>query len=82
MRGGDDLAPRRARLGELEATLARLRAEYDVLMNAFRFDAARALVAPIEAAERERAALEAALPPLPPPAAIPYTVARRRRRGR
>ena len=69
-----------ARLVELEAELARLRAHYDLLMNAFKFDAARALVAPIDAAERERAALAESLPPQPAEKSAPYAVVRRRRR--
>ena len=69
-----------ARLAELEAELARLRAHYDQLMNAFKFDAARALVAPIDAAERERAALVENSPPQPAEKPSPYAVARRRRR--
>jgi hypothetical protein len=74
-------AAKRARLGELDAALTRLRAQYDRLMSAFKFDAARSLVAQIEAAEGERAALAESLPPVPaPPPAAPYTVARRRRR--
>jgi hypothetical protein len=76
----DNAAAKRARLAELDAALARLREQYDVLMNAFKFDEVRALVAPIEVLERERAALAAALPPLSLPRAAPYSVARRRRR--
>jgi len=80
-RNTDDAAAKRARLGELDAALTRLRAQYDLLMNAFKFDEARALVAQIEAAERERAALAETLPPISAPTpAAPYTVARRRRR--
>jgi hypothetical protein len=75
------IAARRARLAALETTLARSRAQYDVLMNAFRFEAARALALRIEADERERQALAATLPPAPePPPARPYAVARRRGR--
>jgi hypothetical protein len=69
-----------ARLVELEAELARLRAHYDLLMNAFKFDAARTLVASIDAAERERAALAESLPPRPAEKSAPYAVVRRRRR--
>lgn len=76
-----EVSLKRARLAELDATLAQLRAQYDLLMNAFKFDAARAIQPRIEAAERERSALEADLPPpspeLPP---APFAVARRRRR--
>ena len=77
----DDTAAKRARLAALEAELSRLRERYDLLTNAFKFDAARALHARIEAAERERRDLATALPPpasSPPPA--PYSVARPRRR--
>jgi hypothetical protein len=73
-------AARRARLAELEAAVGRLRARYDVLMNAFRFEAARALVPRIEAAEREAQALARDLPPLAEPPPAPFTVARRPRR--
>lgn len=78
---GIDNAARRARLTALEATLARSRAHYDMLMNAFRFEAASALALRIEAGERERQLLAAALPAAPEPApARPYAVAPRRRR--
>jgi len=76
----DDVAAGRARLAKLETALARLRAQYDLLMNAFKFDAARALVAPIDAAERERAALAESLPPLSAEPPTAYAVTRRRRR--
>jgi hypothetical protein len=78
-----DIAARRTRLAALEATLARSRAQYDVLMNAFRFEAARMLALRIEADERERRSLAATLPAAPEPAlARPYAVAPRRRRRR
>jgi len=77
---GADITARRDRLATLETELSRLRAQYDVLMNAFRFEAARALALRIESDERERQALQAMLPLPPEPApAQPYTVARRRR---
>jgi hypothetical protein len=76
----DEIARKRARLGELDAALTRLRAQHDLLMNAFKFDEARALVASIEAAERERTALAETVPALPTLQSTPYTVARRRRR--
>jgi hypothetical protein len=80
-RNTDDAAAKRGRLRELDAALTRLRAQYDLLMSAFKFDEARALVAQIEAAERERASLAETLPPISAPTpAAPYTVARRRRR--
>jgi len=50
------------------------------LMNAFKFDDARALVALIEATERERAALAESSPPMSAEPPTPYAVARRRRR--
>lgn len=80
MDASDDSAARRARLAEVEAELARLRERYDQLMNAFKFDEARALVGAIEAAEGERAALAETLPPQAPEEPGPYVVARPRRR--
>jgi hypothetical protein len=81
---GDDSATTRARLAALEAALVRLRGQYDVLMSAFKFDEARALAAMIEAAERERAALAASLPPAIETAAraVPRRLAPRRHRRR
>ena len=76
----NDIAARRARLTEAEAALTRLRGRYDQLMNAFKFGEARALVGAIEAAERERAALAAALPA--PDETRPYAVARPRHQRR
>jgi hypothetical protein len=79
----DSIAQKRARLAEIEAELARLRERYDLLMNAFRFEAARAIHVRIEAAERERRELAALLPPLQPePPPTPCAVAQRRRRHR
>jgi hypothetical protein len=77
----NSVAAQRAGLAEIERTLARLRERYDLLMNAFKFEAARGVHARIEAAEREHRTLSETLPPLPAtiPAA-PYTVARPRRR--
>jgi hypothetical protein len=77
-----DTAPDRTRLAELDRAVARLRAQYDVLMNAFKFDEARALAPDIEAAERERAALAAELPPETVPDPKPYVIVRSRRRRR
>jgi hypothetical protein len=77
----DEIDAKRARIAEIDTALAQLRAQYDLLMNAFKFDAARALVVPIEAAERERQALAETLPTLPEPRSPPsYSVARSRRR--
>jgi hypothetical protein len=75
------MAMQHARLAELDEALARLRAQYDVLMNAFKFDEARAVATRIEAQEEERQALATGLPPSGEPAPpAPYPVARRRRR--
>jgi hypothetical protein len=75
-----EMVPPRARLAELDKTLAQLRAQYDVLMNAFKFDEARVVAVRIEAHEHERQALAAALPPPAEPAPpTPYAVARRPR---
>ena len=74
-----DTAHHGTRLAELDRAVARLRAQYDVLMNAFKFDEARAIAPAIEAAERERAAVAAEVPPEAVPEPQPYTVARRRR---
>jgi len=75
-----EIAAQRARLAALDEALARLRAQYDVLMNAFKFDEARAVALRIEAGEQERQALAASLLPLAEPAPAPYAVARPRRR--
>lgn len=82
MNASNDSAVRRARLTKIATDLARLRGRYDQLMNAFKFDEARALVGPIEAAERERVALADDLPPPLPEEPQPYAVARARRRRR
>jgi hypothetical protein len=75
-----DITAQRARLAELDDALARLRARYDVLMNAFKFDEARAVATRIATHEEERQALAATLPPFPEPTPpTPYAVARRRR---
>lgn len=71
---------KRRQFEALTARLAELRAQYDVLMNAFKFDEARALHPRIEAAEREHRALATAAPPQQDAATAPYRVARRRRR--
>jgi len=77
-----DTAPNHTRLAELDRVIARLQGQYDVLMNAFKFDEARALAPAIEAAECERAALAATLPPEAPPKPRPYGVMRRPMRRR
>jgi len=77
----DSIAAKRRELAALAAKLARLRARYDVLMNAFKFDEARALHSRIETAEREHCEAAAKLPHIEPPAAPkPYRVGGRRRR--
>lgn len=78
-----NIAERHRELAAVAATLARLRAQYDMLMNAFKFDEARALQSRIETTERQRRELAAGLPPAPPEAEpTPYRVVTRRgRRG-
>ena len=49
-------------VAEIDAELARLRAQHDLAMSAFRFDEARALQARIAALEDERRELAASLP--------------------
>jgi hypothetical protein len=58
------LPAQRARLAEFDDALARLRAQYNVLMNAFKFDDARAVATRIEAHAEEWQALADTLPPL------------------
>jgi hypothetical protein len=67
-----EIAAQRARLAELDDALTQLRAQYDVLMNAFKFDEARTVAAHIEVHEQERQKLAAMLPPLPEPGPTPY----------
>ncbi|HXP03212.1 MAG TPA: hypothetical protein VN808_03760 [Stellaceae bacterium] len=71
---------KRRQFEALTARLAELRAQYDVLMNAFKFDEARRLHTRIETAEREHRALAAEVPPQLDAATTPYRVARHRRR--
>ncbi|HEV2189528.1 MAG TPA: hypothetical protein VGR70_20125 [Stellaceae bacterium] len=74
-------AAKRRQLAAISARLAELRAQYDVLMNAFKFDEARTLHARIETAEKEHRELAAEVPSPPPAASLaPYRVAARRRR--
>ena len=82
-------AAKRARLAAVEDELARLQAQHDLAMSAFKFDEATALQRRIEALEDERRALAAALPPVeagaaPPVGIVPVLVrpARRRRTSR
>ena len=87
----DNPAARRARLAAVEDELARLQAQHDLAMSAFKFDEANALQRRIEALEDERRALAAALPPVeagaePPVGIVPVLArphrARRRRTSR
>ena len=89
--GMDNPAARRARLAAVEDELARLQAQHDLAMSAFKFDEANALQRRIEALEDERRALAAALPPVearaePPVGIVPVLArphrARRRRTSR
>lgn len=79
----DEVAARRERLGDVERELARLEAQYELAMSAFKFDEANALQTPIAALNRERRALAARLPPLPapaePPTGVVPAIGRRRR---
>lgn len=75
----DPFAATRTRLAELARRLGRLRAQYDLTMNRFEFDEARALALRIAVIEREVDRLGEGLPPLPAAPAVPYAVARRRR---
>jgi hypothetical protein len=64
----------RARLADIDAALARLRAQHDIAMSAFKFDEANALLRDIAALDEERQALAASQPPVaapPPKSAIP-----------
>lgn len=76
-------AEARVRLAAVEAELTRLRYRHDIAFSAFRFEEATALGPAINALEREREALAAAIPPEPPKAPAPTRVeAPRGRRGR
>jgi hypothetical protein len=69
----NNIPENRDRLVVIEERLARLRAQYDLLMSAFKFDEAREVFARIEAATGERDGLAKALPvlpPAPPPASV------------
>jgi hypothetical protein len=77
------IAAKQRQLDVMTAKLSELRAGYGVLMNAFKFDEARALHARIEATEREHRELIAQLPSHQPEATPrPYRVAMRRHRRR
>jgi len=79
-RNAADIAVQGQRLAAVTTALAELRARYDVLMNAFKFEEARAVHARIEAAEEEQRELTSKLPAPPDAAPTPYRVAGRRRR--
>ena len=77
------IAARRARLAEIDRELARLRYRHDIAMSAFRFEEATAIGPAIAALEKERQALDAALPPLDPETGgVPVLARPGRRRGR
>ena len=78
----NNVAAERARLAELDAKLDRLRAQYETLMNRFKFEEARDLAPLIAAAEDERALLAEILPPPSetPPAPVRLLRTPRRRR--
>ena len=81
----DQTAEQRARLAEVEAELARLQAQYELAMSAFKFDEANALQRQIAPLDAERRVLAQALPPPvavsePPADVVP--VMGRPRRGR
>ena len=61
--GEGSAAARRARLGDIDRELMRLRHRHDIAMSAFRFEEATALGPAIAALENERQTLAAAIPP-------------------
>ena len=67
----DDFVAQRARLGEIERELARLQAQHDLAMSAFKFDEANGLQRSIAVLETDRRALAANLPASPPTAKPP-----------
>jgi hypothetical protein len=74
----------RACLADIERELARLRYRHDIAMSAFRFEEAAALGPVIAALERERQALETAVPSAaePPTGIVPALTRPRRLRSR
>jgi hypothetical protein len=60
-----EIAPRRARLAEIDRELARLQGQHDLAMSAFQFDEANALLRRLAALEDERRNVVATLPPAP-----------------
>jgi hypothetical protein len=81
-------AGERIRLASVEDHLARLQAQYEVALSAFKFDEANALQRHIGALEAERQMLVRALPPAKATPQLPVDVIRpierpvRRRRAR
>jgi hypothetical protein len=67
----DEIAAGRERLGDVERELARLNAQYELAMSAFKFGEADALQRRIAALDGERRSLAARLPALPAPAEPP-----------
>ena len=67
----DDVAARREQLDTVERELARLGAQYELAMSAFKFDEASGLQQRIAALDGERRMLAASLPALPAPAEPP-----------
>ncbi len=82
----DKFAAQRTRLATVEGELARLQAQHDLAMSAFKFDEAGALQYRIAALDDERRVLAAGLLPAPaapdPPSGIVPVLARPVRRLR
>jgi len=82
----DEIAAGRERLGDVERELARLNAQYELAMSAFRFDEADTLQRRIAALDGERRSLAAGLPallaPAEPPTSLVPVLDRPRRRLR
>ncbi len=79
----DEVGARRGRLSGVEHELARLQAQYELAMSAFKFDEANALQRRIAALDGERRALAASLPafltPAEPPTGLVPEIGRPRR---
>jgi hypothetical protein len=82
-RAVDPVAKQHGRLVAVEEKLARLQAQHELAMSAFKFDEANTLQQQIAGLEAERRVLVLALPPLPaapePPVGVVPAVARPRR---
>jgi hypothetical protein len=84
----DTMAERRARLAKVEEEFARLQAQYELAISAFKFDEATALQRQLAALDAEHQLLASALPPpsgaAEPPTGIVPAIGRlpRRRRTR